>query len=92
MPKNRLLVTFAAALPPTQVAAKRRTIASEVGMDEKDIVVIDGATSLTLVPAEPDRDMVDMIRGVLDANESKLRQKNYALVAEFIAVALQQAP
>ena len=90
MGKSRLLVAFAATIPPAQVAAKRRNIADEVGMDEKDVVVIDGATSLTLIPSEPDRDMVDVIRGVLEANESKLRQGNYGLVAEFIAVTLQQ--
>lgn len=91
MGKSRLLVAFAATIPPAQVAAKRRNIADDIGMNEQDVVVIDGATSITLVPSEPDRDMVDVIRGVLEANESKLRQGNYGLVAEFIAITLQGA-
>lgn len=89
MRRNKLMVALAASTPPTQVATKRRNIAQACGLPEDDVIVIDGATSVTLLPPEPDSDLVDTVHRVLEANRNRLRKGQLDQVATDIAYAIQ---
>lgn len=92
MRRSKLMVALAASIPKAQVAAKRRDIAEAAGMNEEDVVVIDGATGVMLLTAEPeqDPDLVDTIRTLLVANRSRLARGLVDEVATDMAWVIQR--
>lgn len=83
--RRKLVVTLTGTVPVAQAAIRRKAIAQQTGIPEEDVVVIDSATSLTLLPGDPDQDKVDTILRVLEDNRARLRRGELDKVAATLA-------
>lgn len=93
MRRNKIVVAIAATIPPQQAQARKQGLASALGMNEDDVVVVDGVSGLAVVPDDtpPHQSLTELLAPLLEQNRHRIHRGRFEDVATDLGWAIENA-